>query len=235
MLNIVTFSTNKSYQEYAIVLVKSLRLVYQGRIVCRCVNCEEAFIELLKNYDIEIIIDNVELNTKKRLKNRNESVMLKYYKHGFCNDEITYTCHSRFKNAEYIFKKYTNCIVALVDCDFLIMQNIDNLFNIVDNDIMIMDSVNCIHEDCIVVVDSEGGKKFINEVNRILNKNLFFWDQDTVALKEVFSSPRCLKVGKLELKFKDYTLSDSSVIWSGDGYAKFDKKFIDKYNEIKNL
>jgi hypothetical protein len=41
-----------------------------------------------------------------------------------------------------------------------------------------------------------------------------------------------LNVGELDLKYKDYKLSDDSSIWSGDGQAKYEKKFLDKFYEI---
>ena len=238
MTRVVSFSTNKSYQKYATALVKSLRSVYQEKIVCRCVNCEESFIIFLKDYNVDVIIDNIKLNKKKRLKNCKDTPILKsgnYNKNCLCDDEITYTCHSRFYNAKFIFEKYKDCVVALMDCDFLVIKNIDEMFNLSGNDIMIMDPINCVHEDCILISDTKNGRKFVDDILTILDRDLFFWDQDTIALKEAFNSEPCLKIETLDLKFKDYTLSDNSTIWSGDGHAKYNKKFIDKFNQIMLL
>ena len=238
MTKVVTFSTNKSYQKYAIALVKSLRVVYSEKIVCRCVNCDESFISFLHDHDVEIIEDNIFLDKKKRLKNSIDTPFLKngtYNKNCLCDDEVTYTCHSRFYNAKFIFENYKNCVVALLDCDFLIISNIDELFDLKGSDIKIMDSINCVHEDCIVISNTINGRTFINNIITTLNDNLFFWDQDTIALKEAFASDPSLRINPLDLKFKDYTLSNSSVIWSGDGHAKYNQKFIDKYNQIMLL
>jgi hypothetical protein len=234
----VTFSTNKSYQKYAYCLVKSLRSVYNGRILCRCVNCDDSFINFLKDNNVDVIIDNVNLSKKKKLKNCFETPVLReglFNKNCLCDNEITYTCHSRFYNAKYILENHKNSVVALIDCDFLIIDNIDRLFDLKANDIRIMDAINCIHEDCIVVANTLLGGRFIDIVIEKLEENLFFWDQDTIALKNSLTSLTNLKIDALDLSFKDYTLSDNSVIWSGDGHAKYHKKFIDRFNKIMAL
>jgi hypothetical protein len=66
----------------------------------------------------------------------------------------------------------------------------------------------------------------------VLQENIYFWDQDTLALKVACEKTPHLKIGELELRYKDYTLNNDSSIWSGDGSAKYDEKFINKYKEI---
>ena len=231
---IVTFSTNGAYQKYATVLVKSLRYTFKGIIVCRCVNCDDSFINLLKEYDVAVIEDNITLSKNKKLKNPTDTPILKnnsFNKNCLCNDEITYTCHSRFYNAKYIFENYNFFSLVLMDCDFIVRKNFDELFEI-SEDVLIMDKVNCVHEDCIVIKNTMQSREFINKVIEDIERDIFFWDQDTIALKSAFNKTFNLKVGSLDLKYKDYTLSDSSSIWSGDGHAKYEKKFITKFNEI---
>lgn len=231
---IVTFSTNRSYQNYATVLVKSLRSVFKGTIICRCVNCDDGFLNLLSEYDVIVIEDNITLNKNKKLKNPTDTPILKnnlFNKNCLCDDEITYTCHSRFYNAKYIFENYNFTSLVLMDCDFIIQKSFDELFQLKE-DILIMDKINCVHEDCIVLKNTTQSREFINRVIEGLEKNIFFWDQDTIALKNAFNKGFTLEVGGLDLKYKDYTLSDSSSIWSGDGHAKYKKKFVERFNEI---
>lgn len=230
----VTFSTNSSYQKYCIVLVKSLRKVFNGLIFCRCVNCDPEFITFLEKYDVYVIEENLPLQKNKKLKNPFDTPILKserFNKNCLCDDEVTYTCHSRFYNAKFIFDNYNPNGLILMDCDFIALKNFDEVFKI-DYDVVIKDNIECVHEDCIVLKNTTASKIFVDNIIKELEKNLFFWDQDTIALKVGFNDTNNLSVGKLDLKYKDYTLSDDSVIWSGDGQAKYEKKFKEKFNEI---
>jgi hypothetical protein len=112
-----------------------------------------------------------------------------------------------------------------------VLKNFDEIFKL-DYDVIIKDSIECVHEDCIVLKNTSTSKIFIDNIIKELEKNLFFWDQDTIALKAGFNSTNNLNVGELDLKYKDYKLSDDSSIWSGDGQAKYEKKFLDKFYEI---
>lgn len=231
---VVTFATNASYQNYAMVLVKSLRRVFNGLIVCRCVNCDSDFISFLKNNDVIIIEDNVNLGRVKKFKNLIDTPILNngsYYKGGMCTDETAYTCHSRFYNAKYIIDNYNPASLILLDCDFIVNENFDELFNLTD-DILIMDSTRFLHEDCIVIKNSLNSKIFIDNTIRVLQEDIYFWDQDTLALKIACEKTPHLKIGKLKLRYKDFCLNDDSPIWSGDGPAKYNEKFIKKYKEI---
>lgn len=235
--NFISFSTNKAYQKFATVLIKSLLSNFNGEIVCRCVNCDDSFIAFLKDVGVRVIEDNLNLDISKRLKNPFETPIIKnnsYNKNCLCSDEVTYTCHSRFYNARYIFDNYDLNALMLIDCDFIIRSNFDEVFKLTE-DILIMDSVNCIHEDCIVLKSTAQSRLFLDAVIKELEKNLFFWDQDTLALRTAVKKITALKIGELDLKYKDYTLSDSSVIWSGDGQAKYQQKFLNKFNEILQL
>jgi lipopolysaccharide biosynthesis glycosyltransferase len=230
----ITFATNKSYQEYAVVLIKSLRRVFDGLIVCRCVNCDPEFIAFLEKYEVFVIEDNPPLEKIKKLKNPFDTPILKsgrFNKNCLCDDEVTYTCHSRFYNAKFIFDNFNPSSIVLIDCDFIVLKNFDEIFKL-DYDVIIKDSIECVHEDCIVLKNTPTSKIFIDNIIKELEKNLFFWDQDTIALKAGFNSTNNLNVGELDLKYKDYKLSDDSSIWSGDGQAKYEKKFLDKFYEI---
>jgi len=236
MNRVVTFSTNRTYQPYVHVLLHSLKRHYDGIIVCRCVNCDEEFIEDLKAQGVDVIIDNQPLNKTKRIKNVNESSVLidgKYNRNCICTDETAYTCHSRFYNIDYIFKHYDDSTVFAIDCDFVILKSFDDVFDLNDADISILDHTRCHDEDAIVIRDTPQANKFLKHVINKLQKDLYFWDQDTLALRHAFKSTQ-LKIKSLQLKYKDYNCNDESVIWSGDGSVKYTDKFKQAYDQFKN-
>ena len=231
MTRVITFSTNRTYQPYVLSLLHSLEPYYNEAIVCRCVNCDDTFVNLLKGKGVEVIIDNQVLDQRKRVKNIHESQVLidgLYNKNCMCTDETTYTCHSRFYNIDYIFKNYKNATVFAIDCDFIIRKSFIDVFNIGDADISILDPIKCHDEDAIVIKDTAQGKEFLKQVIQQLEQNLYFWDQDTLALRYAFQNSR-LKVTPLDLKYKDYTLNNNSSIWSGDGSVKYNDKFRQVY------
>lgn len=231
MTRVITFSTNRTYQPYVLSLLHSLEPYYNEVIVCRCVNCDDTFVNLLKGKGVEVIIDNRVLNQRKRIKNIHESQVLidgQYNKNCMCTDETAYTCHSRFYNIDYIFKHYKNTAVFAIDCDFIIRKPFIDVFNVGDADISILDSIKCYDEDAIVIRDTTQGKEFLKQVIQQLEQNLYFWDQDTLALRYAFKNSQ-IKVTPLDLKYKDYTLDNDSCIWSGDGSVKYNDKFRQLY------
>ncbi len=227
-MNIITFSTNDRYQRYALALTKSIRNFYGDIILCRCVNCEDSFVEELKSYDVTVIVDNKKLTKNKRPKHPNDIPLIlpngMYNKNFLCTDEIAYTCHSRFYNIQYAFEHYNGCTVLAIDCDFIMRKNFISIFDIGDVDICMMDKEECLHEDAIVMQKSDQSIKFLSDVIKQLDNDIYFWDQDTVALKYAFEN-NDVKFKELELKYKDYTLSDDSCIWSGDAQSKYSIKF----------
>ena len=102
------------------------------------------------------------------------------------------------------------------------------MFNVGDADISILDSIKCYDEDAIVIRDTTQGKEFLKQVIQQLEQNLYFWDQDTLALRYAFKNSQ-IKVTPLDLKYKDYTLDNDSCIWSGDGSVKYNDKFRQLY------
>ena len=227
-MHIITFSTNVRYQSYALSLTKSIRNFYDGIILCRCVNCEESFIEQLKSYDVTVLIDNQLLSKKKRPKHPNDIPLIlpdgTYNKNFLCTDEIAYTCHSRFLNIQHAFEHYDQCTVLAIDCDFIMRKDFSSIFDIGNNDICMMDKEECKHEDAIIMQKSEKSIKFLSDLIDQLNNDKYFWDQDTIALLYAFEN-NDVKFKELELHYKDYTLSDDSCIWSGDGVSKYSIKF----------
>lgn len=232
MNRVITFSTNRAYQSYVQSLLDSLKPHYSGAIVCRCVNCDKAFIANLKAQGVDVIIDNKLLSKRKRIKNANESIILidgHYNKNCICTDETAYTCHSRFYNIDYIFKHYTDAIVFAIDCDFIVLKPFDDVFNLGNSDISILDYVKCQDEDAIVIRNTPVAKKFLKRVIEQLEKDLYFWDQDTIALRHAFAHSQ-VKIKPLALKYKDYNCNDDSIIWSGDGAIKYTDKFKRAYD-----
>jgi hypothetical protein len=71
---------------------------------------------------------------------------------------------------------------------------------------------------------SEKSVKFLSDVIAQLNNDKYFWDQDTIALLYAFEN-NDVQFKELDLQYKDYTLSDDSYIWSGDGVSKYSIKF----------
>ena len=231
MNRVITFSTNRTYQPYVLSLLHSLEPHYDGVIVCRCVNCDDQFITDLKSKGVDVIVDNQTLSKRKRIKNVNESIVIvdgRYNKNCICTDETAYTCHSRFYNIDYIFKHYEDVTIFAIDCDFIILKPFSEVFDIGDADISILDHIECHDEDAIVIKDTPVAKQFLKCVIQQLEQDLYFWDQDTVALKYAFGNSQ-VKVAPLDLKYKDYTLSDNSIIWSGDGAVKYTDKFKQAY------
>lgn len=227
-MHVITFSTNVRYQSYALSLTKSIRNFYDGIILCRCVNCDENFIEQLKGYDVTPIIDNQLLSKKKRPKHPNDIPLIlpdgTYNKNFLCTDEIAYTCHSRFLNIQHAFDYYDCCTVLAIDCDFIMRKDFGSIFDIGNADICMMDKQECKHEDAIIMQKSEISIKFLFDVITQLNNDKYFWDQDTIALLYAFEN-NDVTFKELELHYKDYTLSDDSCIWSGDGVSKYSIKF----------
>lgn len=227
-MNIITFSTNDRYQSYALALTKSIRKFYDGIVLCRCVNCKDSFIKELKKYGVTVIIDNQVLSKSKRPKHPNDIPLIlpngTYNKNFLCTNEIAYTCHSRFYNIKYAFENYDKCTVLAIDCDFIIRKDFISIFNIGDTDICMMDKEECLHEDAIVIQKSNRSIKFLSDIIEQLNNDIYFWDQDTIALKYAFKNNN-VNFKELELKYKDYTLSDDSCIWSGDAQSKYSIKF----------
>ena len=232
MNRVVTFSTNRTYQSYVLSLLHSLKLYYDGLIVCRCVNCDEAFISYLKDAGVDVIVDNQKFNQSKRIKNVKQSSVLidgKYNKNCICTDETAYACHSRFYNIDYIFKHYTDATVFAIDCDFIVLKPFDEVFDIGDADISILNHIECYDEDAIVIRDTTAAKEFLKHVIEQLEQDLYFWDQDTLALRHAFAH-RQVKIKPLSLKYKDYNCNDDSIIWSGDGAVKYTDKFKQAYD-----
>lgn len=228
MNKIITFSTNFGYQKYAIALIKSIRRFYDDIIICRCINCSSDFIDFLEKEKVEIIKEDRAFNKIKRVKNLIDTPVLlgsAFNKNSICTDETTYTCHSRFYNILYALNKYSSATVLAIDCDFIAISDFNEVFNLKEADIAILDRVECVHEDAIVVRNTKTSYNFILEIITKLEENLYFWDQDTIALKYAFLKMPNINVMPLDLKYKDYTLSDSSCMWSGDGQSKYTSKY----------
>jgi hypothetical protein len=228
MTNIITFSTNLGYERYATILIKSLRKFYNDIIICRCVNCSSNFIEFLKLYNVEVIVDDREFSKEKKVKNLIDTPVLldgAFNKNSICTDETTYTCHSRFYNIIYALDKYTTCTIFAIDCDFIAIKDFNRVFDIGEADIAILDPIECVHEDGIVIRNTKASYNFISKVISKLEENIYFWDQDTLALRHAFEVTSYIKVKELDIKYKDYNLSNNSYMWSGDGQSKYTCKY----------
>lgn len=228
MVRIITFSTNLEYQKYATTLIKSLRRFYDGIIICRCVNCSFDFLDFLKQQEVDIIIDNSKFNKRKKVKNLLDTPVIlnnSFNKNSICTDETTYTCHSRFYNIRFALDKYKDSTVFAIDCDFIAIRDFTDVFNVGDADVAILDQVKCVHEDAIVIRNTKNSYNFLSKIIAKLEENLYFWDQDTVALRYAFAETLDINVKELDIKYKDFNLSDNSCLWSGDGQSKYTSKY----------
>lgn len=230
MNKVVTFSTNQSYIEYAISLSKNIKKYTDCSILCRCVNCSEDSILKLRDIGVHVIDDKKQLSLKKRVKNPSDTPIIlegKFNRNQLCNDETTYTCHSRFLNIKESFELFKDCIVFAIDVDFIILKDFSEVFDM-DEDVSMMDRQYCVHEDAICIKNGDSSIKFINDVIFKIEENPFFWDQDTIALKYAFEKNPSISFKEMDVKFKDFNLNDESLIWSGDGQSKFKEKFKEK-------
>jgi len=202
----------------------------------RLVNVDDDQLFDIWSTGIQVVSDRVFLNnSKNKIKSLSDN-QTSFWKGDIpkrsllYSDEISYTCHSRFKN---ILELLDNGIdnIFCVDVDFIVRGNISELSNL-ENDIHIKhtETTNGIEfkdEDAIFVKNTKRSKEFFSEVYSKVNSNVEYWDADTIALNETYEMMKSnVKIHQLDLKYKDYELCDDSPVWSGDGGAKFTDKFI---------
>jgi hypothetical protein len=235
----VTFSFNQNYLNYAKVLVNSIKINSPDtNIVVRAVNVSEDALKESWCQNIHTIIDKTALLTKKT-----KIKCLKDNQTSFWNgnipkrnllysEEIAYTCHSRFLNILYLLENGIDNIFC-IDVDFIIRKNLSALINLKE-DIHIMHKVEgnntlFTDEDAILLKNTPQTRAFIEEVNKRVMQGADFWDIDTIALNEVYELYKnAINLHQLSISYKDYNLNADSIVWSGDGGAKFNTKFIEE-------
>jgi hypothetical protein len=233
----VTFSFNQNYIEYSKALVNSIKANSPRTIiVARAVNVDANLLEESWCSGITLIKDNVNYNsTKNKIKNLTDNQTSfwqgKIPKRSLLySEEISYTCHSRFINILLLLENNVDNIFC-IDADFIVRSDLSELENLKE-DIHIMHKIEnnkamFTDEDAIFVKNTPCSRKFIKDTYNLLIKNLYYWDADTEALNKSYEKNKSyLKLHQLNIKYKDYNLSDSSIAWSGDGGSKFKPEFL---------
>jgi hypothetical protein len=235
----VTFSFNQNYLNYAKTLVNSIKTNSpEARIVARAVNVNKNLLKENWCKGVQFIIDNSTLDTKKRkIKSLKDNQTCFWSgdipkRSLLYSEEISYTCHSRFLNILYLLEEKVNNIFC-IDVDFIVRKNLLDLVKL-EEDIHIMHKVennNTIFtdEDAIFLKNTPQTKKFITAVNKRVLEKVDFWDIDTIALNEVYKQYKnSINLHQLNISYKDYNLNTDSIVWSGDGGAKFNAAFTEE-------
>lgn len=228
----ITFSCNPNYIGYAKTLINSIKQNSPNcDIYMRAVNFSQEQLFDIWSTGMTIISDNTKLsNEKNKIKNIEDN-STSFWKGDIpkrsllYSEEISYTCHSRFKNVIDLLNMGTDNIFC-VDVDFIIRRDLSELCGL-GNDIHIKHGEEFRDEDAMFIKNTEESKKFFLDVHDMVNSNFGFWDMDTIALNEIYKKYKDdIKLHQLDMKYKDFNLSDESYVWSGDGGAKFTEKFI---------
>ena len=138
-----------------------------------------------------------------------------------------YTCHSRFKSIKELLDKKYN--VLSLDCDTLVLQNFDNIFTQLSDDICTVKNPEnediFSNEGFLYFKNNDRVKEFINKINMFLfeEKNYLDWNGDHKALHKFYNNTLSLKL--LDKSYKDKDHNDNAIMWSGDGKNKYEQKF----------
>ena len=173
----ITFTSDSNYINYSINLLKSIERKCKGiDVFYRGVNITTEDEHEIMNYDIYYTIDKVHLSTKKNLiKNKDNQLILKnkpIISQILYSEAIAYTCHSRFKNINYLLRKKYDTILAL-DADSYINKNIDSLFtDYLNYDICtVQENNNAFENEGLLLINrNEKTIKYFREVEKYLFK-----------------------------------------------------------------
>jgi len=245
----ITISSDYKYVKYLKRALDTINI--HGTIAdiyVYAVNFTDKQIHDLDGYNIQIIRDNnhllstcnniiktgeIEDNT-----NRNAGILSKDIKHIsslLYSEQGVYTCHSRFKNINFLLANGYNNILCL-DADTVFNKNIDHIFNKIDKDLyiipVIIDGIERIfdNEGMLFINNNKNTISFFKEVyNFIFTGDKWRnWDADADALNYIMKiNP--LSIGRLDYRYKDNKFNNNSYMWSGDG----DAKYLSKFNKLK--
>ena len=229
----ITFTSDSKYMHYTLNLLNSIEKNCKDiDVYYRGVNISEDDEFSIMDYDINYVIDRVDLPTKRNLvKNRENQLIVKdrpIISQILYSEVIAYTCHSRFKNISYLLKEGYDTILAL-DADSYINKNIDKLFRDYKHfDIcsLPVDNEFFRNEGLLLINNSKKVLKFFKEVEKYLFKQGHYkeWDSDGYILTKLQETYN-LKLGPLSPLFKSKP-NDKAYIWSGDGVIKHETSII---------
>lgn len=237
--NAITCSTDYNYIKYLHTFLETLyNTNTKAEIYVRLVDFTDEQITETRNKhkNVNFIIDNPLMSSKKTLLKVKDKIILKHIydikspkdmKKVLYSPRSFYTCHSRFLSIYELLKKGYN--VLSLDVDTLVLKNIDHVFDKKDYDIY---SVKSEKNDDIFSNEGfllfQNSKKIIKYIEKIVDyiftcNNFTDWDADHYALHEYI--PNDVSVFLLDEKYKDRHHRDDAIMWSGDANNKYKEKF----------
>ena len=195
-------------------------------VYVRAVNFTDEQTHDLDGYNIRIIRDNNHVLSAKRNLMKNTGIELEHiYDISIINngsknirrllysEQGVYTCHSRFKNINFLLAKGYASILCL-DADTIFNKNIDHIFEMTGKDLYTL------------MTNTPESFLFFSEVSDVIFSEDKWrdWDADHVALNEVYKAWP-ISVGCLGDKYKDTTSDPKAYMWSGVGVNKYKTEF----------
>lgn len=248
---IITLSTNEAYINHTICFIRSLRTYCdQPNLYIRLVNVSDQSYDKLMNYvrssDI-IIRDNISsLSNKKTLvkplAETNHNISRGKFSNLLYSEEISYTCHSRFISICEIMSQDHKELLS-VDADTIIRGCMKPLFQLIREHDVVTGYYDDIHnnrifnqEGMLGISNTSHTRQFFEMVRNLIMVKYSDWNIDGDALKSVYEKMKSIiNIGQLPTIFKDSSLGEDSIVWSGDGSVKNLSRYRnehDKYIDI---
>ena len=245
--NIVAFSVDNNYIEYAAALVRSIceHHITAG-VICRGINLTQKNKDRLLKIkpSLEFIDDTSKLSRKRTLMKRYENPEELFWTYSgsvydmrglrnitktMYSPQAAYACHSRFLSINSILS--TDCDRLLyLDADTIVNRNFDMIWRDDDYDLCVVPygkkQTLFNNEGLLLINNTPAVFNFFKHVrNRIFEGDTYLeWDADTRILNEVFEQ-NPINIKKIDKSYKDKQHKPDSYMWSGDGPRKTKTKF----------
>ena len=245
--NIIAFSVDNKYIDYASALVKSIHdHKISAGVVCRSIGLNQKNKDRLTrlNPTVQFIDDTTKLSRKRTLmKQYHDRAELYWTYSGSVYDmkglrnitrtmyspQMAYSCHSRFLTITELLGTKIDRLLCL-DADTIVNKNFDVLWDVTDYDLCVVpygtEQTLFNNEGLLLVNNTPTAAAFFKEVKeRLFDKETFYeWDADTDVLHEVYDE--CpINIKKIDKSYKDKHHKPDSYMWSGDGPRKNTNKF----------
>ena len=246
MNNAITVSVDYNYINYLNSFINSIQNIKTKLdIFVRVIDFTDLQInEIKKKYpNIKLIIDTPNLsNIKSIYRTKDRWDFIDYgienitdVKKILNSPRGCYSCHSRFLSIKELLNKDYN--VLSLDADTLFFKNFDYIFNNLQFDIYTVEDTNknnkniFSNEGFLLFKNNKKTKDYISKVSNYIfsDKRYVNWNIDNYALHNFLNDDISVKL--LDVKYKDKTLSENSIMWSGTGKIKYEKSFIKKMYE----
>ena len=230
-LNIIC-TTDSEYVPIAECLLTSLNDNSPGPVVhLRAVNCSSDDIEKLKSCysNINIIIDNIELNTKRDRIQREQGILLQEkLTHGFrkkltnhrgarwlYSEKMAYCSNIKFNTINSVMSTgATN--IFYIDLDSIIRSNLDPLYDIIMNNEMVFRVTDITgelstrfenrtvmyHGGMFGAVNNDNNKNIFQAIEDVVSEDMYNWDIDETAIYDAIENSGTA-VYRLPAKYKD--------------------------------